>query len=241
MGEPEPTETDHNYPYSKFIKSPNQLGASPKGTMQALKKDVRILGDYVNVLVSGVSKAQVGGQPLGNKYFLATKTECKDSAGVAHPRFIFVNNIPQVTELSSSRGLVPGILGDIAYINPSKLFSAFTQSDVCREVEMETRDIKNTIGTEKQYVLDDDLKTYPPSWFKDKTNPITGEKESGGKNKKNKKKKKKEKFTNLDTDTDTDEDSDDDSDVITIPEFSFYLGFLVLIMYLFIRAIKKTN
>ena len=223
MGD-EPPETDHNYPYSNFIKSPNQLGASPKGTMQALKKDVRILGDYVDVLVSGVSKAQVGGQPLGNKYFLATKTECKDSAGVAHPRYIFVNNIPQATAFSSSRGLVPGILGDIAYINPSKLFSAFTQSDICREVEMETRDIKNEIGTESQYVLDDDLKTYPASWFKDKKNPITGEEADSGKKKNN---KKKEKFTNLD---DTD---------ITIPEFIFYFGFFLLVMYLVVKILKK--
>lgn len=237
MGDTESPEPDHNYPYSNFIKSPNKLGASPKGTMQALKKDVRILGDYVDVLVSGVSKAQIGGQPLGNKYFLATKTECKDSGGVAHPRYIFVNNIPQITAFSSSRGLVPGILGDIAYINPSKLFSAFTQSDVCRKVEMETRNIKNEIGTESQYVLDDDLKTYPASWFKDKTNPITGEvAASSGKSKK-KKKKKKEKFTNL-SDSDTE---DEDSNDITIPEFSFYFGFVLLIMYLVVKMIKKSK
>ncbi len=225
-------EEDHNYPYSNFIKSPKKLGASPEGTMQALKKDVRILGDYVDVMVSGVSKAQIGGQPLGNKYFLATKTECKDSAGVAHPRYIFVNNIPQATAFSSARGLVPCILGDIAYINPSKLFSAFTQSDICREVEMETRNIKNETGTERQYVLDDDLKTYPASWFKDKTNPITGEVASGGNNKKKKKKKKKkEKFTNL---------SDSESDM-TIPEFMFYSGFFLLVVYLVVKMIKKAR
>jgi hypothetical protein len=224
MGEPEPSEPDRNYPYSNYIKSPGQLGASPKGTMEALKKDVRVLGDYVDVLVSGVSKAQVGGQPLGNKYFLATKTDCKDSGGVAHPRFIFVNNIPQVTSFSSARGLVPGILQDIAYINPSKLFSAFTQSDVCRQVEMETRDINNQVAKESQYVLDDDLKTYPPSWFPDNKNPVTGE--EGPSSSKSKKKKKKEKFTNKEED-------------ITIPEFVFYFGFFLLLVYLFSRMLSR--
>jgi len=232
MGEP-----DHNYPYSKYIKSPQQLGASAKGTMSALKKDIAVLGDYVDVMVSGTTKAQIGGQPLGNKYFLPTNTDCKDAAGVAHPRYIFINNIPQMMAGSTSRGLVPGILGDIAYINPSKLFAAFTQSNVCRQVTMETRDINNVVGTETQYVLDDDLKTYPYTWFKDQKNPITLEgpiqtgKDKGKKGKKGKdkdKKGKKEKFTNPEED-------------ITISEFIFYFGFFLLVMYIVANMLKKTR
>ena len=230
MAESKPPPPDHNYPYSKYIKTPRQIGASPEGTMQALKKDVQALGEYVNVLVSGTSKANVGRGPLGNKYFLATDTDCKDSAGVAHPRYIFINNIPQAFPPSTARGLVPGILGDMAYINPSKLFSAFTQSDICREVEMETRDINNVVATEKRYVLDDDLKGYPYTWFKDQKNPITleGPPASSGSSKKNKKKKKKkkEKFTVETND-------------ITVPEFIFYFCFFWVVIYTWAKLLKK--
>ena len=170
-----PPPIDRNYPYSDYIKSPRATGASAKGTTQALKKDLDILGYYVDVLISGNSRAQTLSGPLGNKYFLATNTDCKDVDGVAHPRYVFVNNIPMGTGPDGKggpRGLIPGIVQDMMYVNPSKLFSVFSQRDLCRPVTMETRDIYNKVDMETQYVLDDDLIDYPGAWFPDNVNPI---------------------------------------------------------------------
>ena len=226
MTENEEVVEDRNYPYSNFIKSPNQLGASPKGTMDALKKDLDALGSYVDVLISGTSRAQTV-SPLGNKYFLTTNTDCKDAQGVAHPRYVFINNIPvNSTPGVEYRGLVPGIVQDVMYINPGKLFSVFTQSDLCRRVTMETRDIQNTKKMESQYVLDDDLLTYPAEWFVGSVHPIKGgpaiTSSSSGSNKK--KKKGKENFT-------TEPD---------LPEIVYFISLSVLVLYLLSKLVKKT-
>jgi hypothetical protein len=207
------------YPYYEMIKSPDELGASPKGTMQALKKDVQALGDYVDVLITGTSRAQRGNGPLGNKYFMSANSDCKDSNGVSHPRYVFINNIPGDTSLVGSangkkvtqyRGLVPGIIQDVLYINPSKLFSAFSQGDTCRQVTMETRDITNAVKKESQYVLEDDLVTYPASWFEEGIHPILTATES-------------ENFT-------TEED---------LPEMVYYISVGLLTLYLAMKLIKK--
>jgi hypothetical protein len=230
------------YPYYQFIKTPDELGASPKGTMAALKKDIQTLGDYVDVLISGTSRAQRVNGPLGNKYFMATNSDCRDSKGVSHPRYVYINNIPENTSLVSSangknvtqyRGLVPGIIQDVMYINPSKLFSAFSQGDTCRQVTMPTRDITNAVSTETQYVLEDDLVTYPASWFINGVHPIiastsketSSKGTSSNKNKNKNKKKKKENFT-------TEED---------LPEMVYYISVGLLTLYLVMKLIKKTE
>jgi len=195
--EPEKVEKDHNYPYSKFIKQPHEMGASSKGTMKALDKDIKALSAYVGVLISGDSKAQRGKEPLGNKYFLDTGSKCTDSMGNSQQRHIFINNVPDGLPFIQSamgqpmkgfRGLVPGVLNDLSYINPSGLFNAFTQGTDCQPVTMETRDIDNIKGVETKYVLNDDIKKYPVWWFKDCKNPVTKEECVGDKKKKKKKK-----------------------------------------------------
>lgn len=213
---------DNRYPYSSYIKTPNKLGASPKGTTKALKKDIGILGDYVDVLTTGSSRAQMVKGPMGNKFFLATDTDCKDTQGVAHPRYIYINNIPAL----GAGGLVPGVMQDIMYVNPSKLFAAFSQSDVCRLVTMETRDISNIVQTESQYVLDDDLVGYPAAWFPKGVHPISSQNipaETSGSNKKKKKKKKKENFT-----------SEPD-----LPETIYYISLGIIGAYIMLKLVEK--
>jgi len=188
-----PPEKGHDYPYSKYIKTPKEMGSSSKGTMDALNKNIKTFAGYVGVLNSGDSNAQRGGGPLGNKYFLDTGMTCYDSAGKAQARHIFINNIPDGLPFMSSegkptdgyRGLVPGVLTDLSYIDPSSLFHSFSQGTDCRAITMETRDIDNIKGKETKYVLNDDIKKYPVWWFSDCKNPVTNEKCP-----KNKKKKK---------------------------------------------------
>lgn len=179
-----PVEKDNSYPYSKFIKQPYEMGASSKGTMQALNKDIKALSGYVDVLISGESNAQRGGEPLGNKYFLNTGSNCTDELGKKQPRHIFINNVPDGIPFIQSamgkpmqgfRGLVPGVLNDLSYIDPSSLFRAFTQGTDCQAITMETRDIDNIKSVETKYVLNDDIEKYPVWWFNDCKNPVTKE------------------------------------------------------------------
>jgi len=201
----EPAEKGNSYPYSKFIKQPYEIGASSKGTMEALNKDIKALSGYVDVLISGESTAQRGGEPLGNKYFLDTGTNCTDEMGNKQPRHIFVNNVPDGIPFIQSdkplkgfRGLVPGVLTDLSYIDPSSLFTAFTQGTDCQAITMETRDIDNVKSIETKYVLNDDIKKYPVWWFNDCVNPVTKEEctEEKQAEKKNKKKGKEGMFVN---------------------------------------------
>jgi hypothetical protein len=167
------TEEDRNYPYHKFIKTPKELGSSNAGTLTALGRDIGAMGTYVNVLTTGDSRGHVGGVgALGNKYFMKTGATCNAPNG-KQPRYIFVNNIPDGS--FAGKGLVPGALENITYINPLKLFTAFSQGTSCQQITMETRDIKNATSTESQYVLNDDISSYNACWFKNKKNPVTNE------------------------------------------------------------------
>ena len=166
------TEEDRNYPYHKFIKTPKEMGSSNAGTLTALGKDIGAMGAYVGVLTTGDTSAHVGGvKALGNKYFMKTGATCNAPNG-KQPRYIFVNNIPSGM---LGKGLVPGALENITYINPLKLFTAFSQGTSCQQITMETRDIKNATSTESRYVLNDDITSYNPCWFKNKKNPVTDE------------------------------------------------------------------
>ena len=82
-----------------------------------------------------------------------------------------------------SFGLVPGVLGNISYINPSKIFSAFDPDTPCQLIKMPVRDILNRTSEEEKYVNNSDIKDYNPCWFSDsnkskkkskRVNPVTG-------------------------------------------------------------------
>ena len=68
-----------SYPYYKNIKDPSEIGMSDKGTLNALGKNIDGLINYVEVLVTGKSKASATGGPLGNKFFLQTGAKCVDT------------------------------------------------------------------------------------------------------------------------------------------------------------------
>jgi hypothetical protein len=173
--------TDHTYPYQNFIKMPDQLGSSSKAN--ALGPNVKALSAYVNTLVSGNSKAQTVAGPLGNKYFMDTGGTCTDASGVNQTRHVFINNIPDGSipfissamgeKLTSFEGLVPGVLGSLSYMNPTKIFSAFEPTTPCQKIKMPIRDITNATSEESKYVCESDIADYNPCWFSSGKNPIT--------------------------------------------------------------------
>lgn len=178
-----------DYKYQNFIRTPDAMGASSAGNLTALSNNIKAMQGYVDVLVSGKSKSQTV-SPLGNKYFMYSNTDCEDTNKQKQDRYVFINNIPdgKIPLLGVNkdlRGLVPGLLEGASYMNPAKLFSAFSTDKSCQKVTLQVRDESNITSDESRYVLNSDLLEYNPCWFAEgsskkgkkgkKINPVTGE------------------------------------------------------------------
>lgn len=181
-----------DYPYYKFIKEPSAIGMSDKGSLKQMGKNIDGLIGYVDLLVSGKSKASTTGQPLGNKFFLKTGGKCMDKStvseegeGVEVDRYIYVNNVPlgNIPFISSGtgqnfsefRGLIPGTISNLNAFNPMGLMRAFLSGSKpdCQEITMETIDIYNNKSTESHFVTTVDVKSMDPCAFPDKINTVT--------------------------------------------------------------------
>ena len=193
---------DVDYPYYKYIKSPDQLGLNDNG--KNIGKNFKGLMSYVAVLLSGKSNASTTGNPLGNRFFLSTPSKCKDvKTNTIVDRYIYFNNIPSgnirldvggsskptkgsspddatmvqgsTLNLAGYKGLVPGILEDISKINPITLFTELQEDTYpsCRSVTLDIVDTNNILGAETQYVSDIDLKWIDPCLFNTNINPVT--------------------------------------------------------------------
>jgi len=136
-----------DYKYYKHIRTPGAMGASSKGTMGAMGKDVGAIINYVELLVSGGGPASDTGRPLGSKFYVKTAGKCKDvETKKVVPRYIYIDNVPDGNiplissglgvNFSEFKGLLPGVLEDAGALNPMSLFSAFQQgaTPACKEV-----------------------------------------------------------------------------------------------------------
>ena len=183
--------SSQDYSYTKNINSPADIGVSSDGTFTAIGNDVKGIGSYVDLLITGDSPASKTGQPLGNKYFLNTQTQCVDINNNNNPvdRYIYINNVPsgripflsdEMGDVTSLEGLVPGILSNMANItitNPEDIYNAFQQYGgiPCEQVTLDTIDENNNKSSETQYVSTLDLEAMDPCWFPDNKNPVTNQ------------------------------------------------------------------
>lgn len=180
-----------DYPYYKYIKSPSDIGMSDKGTLKQMGKDIDGLIEYVNLLVSGKSKASATGKPLGNKFFLKTGGKCMDKSMDPEQevdRYIYINNVPMGNiplissgagvNFSEFKGLIPGTISNLNAFNPMTMLQSFLAGSTpdCQEITMETIDIYNNKSTESHFVTLVDIKNMDPCSFQDKTNPLTKQK-----------------------------------------------------------------
>ena len=178
-----------DYPYYKNIKTPQEIGMSSKGSLTALGKDIDGLIQYVELLVSGNSKASASGKPLGNKFFLQTGAKCVDTKTKEQmDRYIYINNVPvgnipfissgMGVNFSEFKGMIPGMMGNLNALNPFSIMQAFMSGTTpdCQEITMETIDVNNNKSSETHFVTLVDINNMDPCLFPDKTNPITKEK-----------------------------------------------------------------
>jgi len=158
-----------DYDYSKKILSPDQLGISSDGTVDAATRDVKGLFQYTDALVTGKGGSTTG-RPLGNKFFLQTGQKCKDVAtGEEVTRSIYINNVPDgsVPFITSAmdikfdefEGLVPGTLSDLSALNPFAMMQSFLSGSIpdCQSVTLETIDANDNSSQTTAYLTLVDL------------------------------------------------------------------------------------
>jgi hypothetical protein len=187
-----------DYEYWNQIKTPSQLGMSSNGSISTIASDVAGLINYVELLVTGDSKASKTGKPLGDKFFLRTFATCTDkTSGEVVDRYIYINNVPDGSipfissgmnmNFSEFEGLVPGTMSNLSAMNPLLLFQAFMSGSQpeCQEIKLETIDVNNNRSSETRHVTTTDIQNMNPCSFPNKKNPIT-------------KKKCSEAFSNID-------------------------------------------
>jgi hypothetical protein len=186
------------YPYYKNIKTPTQIGMSDKGTIQQMSKDVEGLIEYVELLVTGDSKASATGGPLGNKFFLKTGGKCVAMDSCSDPndsstcnqvdRYIYVDNVPQGNipfissgmgvNFSEFKGLIPGAMSNLNVLNPFAILRAFASGSTppCQQITMQTITSDNVKSSESHYVTLADITSMDPCSFSNGKNPVTGKK-----------------------------------------------------------------
>jgi hypothetical protein len=195
------------YQYYKNIKTPQQIGMSSDGTLNALGDDINGLIQYVSVLVSGKSSASTTGGPLGNKFFLKTGAKCLDAENNEQDRYIYINNVPtgNIPFISSGlgvnftefKGLVPGTLGNMNALNPYGIMQAFLSGSTpkCLPLTMEVIDVNNNANIQTNYVTMVDIQNMDPCSFLNNYNPVSGKK--CNETFQNMQQKQKQKMSNL--------------------------------------------
>jgi hypothetical protein len=151
-----------SYNYAKFIKPPAELGMSSSGSLDALAHNITGLSSYVDILMTGNSKASRTGEPLGGKFFMPTMGKCRDIAtNQTVDRSMYINNQPtgnvpfiDGVNLDSMRGLVPGMISNTNVLNPFRLFNAFTEGNEpkCAKVKLPTINSNGVRSSQEGYI-----------------------------------------------------------------------------------------
>jgi hypothetical protein len=186
------------YPYYKNINTPAQIGMSSNGSLQQLGNNINGLIQYVEVLVTGNSKASATGGPLGNKFFLQTGAKCAAVDTCTDPsnvstcqlvdRYIYVDNVPtgDIPFISSGlgvnfsefKGLIPGAMGNLNVLNPFGIMRSFLSGSnpPCQQLTMQTISTNNVQSSETNYVTLADITSMDPCTFSNGVNPVSGQK-----------------------------------------------------------------
>jgi hypothetical protein len=145
---------NNDYPYDKYINSPEKIGMSDEGSLKTLGKDITGLIAYTQLLVEGGGPASATGGTLGNKYFLNAGSKCMDvDTKTDVDRYVFIDNVP------SFGGLIPGLIESTLKINPAGIMSAAFQSGKqdCKKITLQTIDGDNNKKNETHYVTLTDI------------------------------------------------------------------------------------
>lgn len=129
--------SNKRYNYADHIKSPSEMGVSNRGNIFVSINGLNSIYPYIDTLLYGKNVISNSSKwdlyPLGNNYFIQSgfcgdksSEECKNK-----PRYIYVRNVPSgvipcmgsFSPKTNMKGLVPGLIEDIADVNPLTLFN----------------------------------------------------------------------------------------------------------------------
>ncbi len=126
-----------NYNYAKHIKKPKDMDVSNRGNIFVSINDLNAVYPYIDTLLYGknvISDSSMWNlYPLGSNSFIKSGT-CGDSSSEeckGKPRYIYVRNVPtgkipcmgSFSPKTKMKGLVPGLMEDVADVNPFALFN----------------------------------------------------------------------------------------------------------------------
>uniref|UniRef100_A0A6C0I7G4 Uncharacterized protein n=1 Tax=viral metagenome TaxID=1070528 RepID=A0A6C0I7G4_9ZZZZ len=142
-----------SFDYTSSIRTPPSLGVGTEGDIGQLITNARAVGTYVGDLVTGP------GSPYGNEVFVETGGMCKAPGGGVIPRWSYIDNklggedaLPPNLKNAIGPGLldgiIPGMFGDIASLNPIKMMNALYMDGVpvCRAITCPVTDVNGTPG-----------------------------------------------------------------------------------------------
>jgi len=159
-----------DYSYDDKIKKPSDIGISKKGDWDSVEKNIVGLTSYIDVIISGDSKAAVGGGPLGDKLFVNTNIKCADEDGVEQDRYIYIDNVPNT-------GLIPGALAKFGEFNVNDITNIFDPGDdekkICYPIQMQTRNNAHNVADETRHVTLSDIEGINACSFDGNQNPRT--------------------------------------------------------------------
>lgn len=108
-----------DYSYAEKIPSTDKLGVGEDGNFGQMSTNMNAGFTYVGYMTKGPA--------LGNAYFTNTGGTCINSQGVLVNRYNYINNTPDKRGVIGGifgEGLISGVLGDVASMNPTYLMSA---------------------------------------------------------------------------------------------------------------------
>jgi len=155
-----------SYDYLKDIQSPSKKGVSSAGTMDQVFTNTGAITGYVNDLIAGPTD---GSGAFGNQMFSDTGGKCKAPNGEVVHRSTWINNKMGATDAAGilgdsfqravgdtgMNGIVPGIGGDIAAMNPLKIMNAMVLDAIppCQAFTCPvTNDDGTTRGTQTRFL-----------------------------------------------------------------------------------------
>lgn len=176
-----------SYSYGRYVPTLDQVGIGPNNGFNT--NLVRTNG-YSNVLLYGYGPVgNATAKPLGNAYILDTGSKCSDKdTGEQVERQAYIDNIPSGSMFGAQTGmmgLIPGILEDVADINPDAVFEALA-SDIspdCQKVDLIVRNNENQSSVQSANLSTNDIENISPCRFGpsvvngklDRLNPGTGQ------------------------------------------------------------------
>lgn len=150
-----------SFDYTATTVPPSAKGVSDDGNIGQVFTNAGAIGSYVNDLIFG------GNDPYGNAMFVQTGGMCKAPGGTDVPRWSYVNNKlsgqdgmpPSVASAMGGmrfNGILPGMFGDIAALNPTKTMNALKLDGVppCELYQCGVTDaIGNGIGAQRHFIV----------------------------------------------------------------------------------------